>query len=180
MNNVYIGKSSLHGKGLFASRDIKKGQTIFIVKGRVIERLITDNKKALKANWNWFGFGKNKWIETRSDYSNYFNHSCNPNTVVSGRVRIVALYDIKMNDEITFDYSTNEADIFWSIKCHCGNKNCRKTIKSIQFLPEDTYNKYLPFIPLYFQSVFRNFKVSNFSSRNKFIEKWVLFLKSNK
>ena len=43
---IYTGKSKLHGKGLFTSRNIKKGETVFIIKGKEVNFIITNNKKA--------------------------------------------------------------------------------------------------------------------------------------
>ena len=139
---IYIGKSKLHGKGLFASRNIKRGEVIFFVKGKKIKFFITDEKRAKVAGLNWVGVGKNEWINPEKEYSVYFNHSCNPNSAIKGRVTVVALRNIEKEEEITFDYSTTEGDIFWSMKCHCEEPNCRKTIRSIQFLPLKVFKKY--------------------------------------
>ena len=74
---VYIGKSKLHGKGLFASKDIKKGEIIFNIKGKKVNFLINDKKAAKIAGFNWIGIGRNSWIDP-IDLGLYFNHSCNP------------------------------------------------------------------------------------------------------
>ena len=39
---IYIEKSKLHGKGIFARRDIKKGETVFVMKGNKIKFLINN------------------------------------------------------------------------------------------------------------------------------------------
>jgi len=137
---IYIGKSKLHGKGLLALKNIKRGEVIFIIKGKKINFLINNKTRAKMAGWNWIGYGKNTWIDP-VNYGFYFNHSCRPNSAVKGKTRVVAIRDIKKNEEITFDYSLSEADIFWHIKCDCGSKNCRKIIRSIQFLPRKIFTK---------------------------------------
>src|SRR3989344_3628683 len=124
---IYIGKSKLHGKGLLASRDIKRGETVFTIKGKKVKFLIDSEKQAKIAGLNWIGWGKNVWIYP-VNYGLYFNHSCNPNSAIKGKVTVVALRNIEKDEEVTFDYSLNEADIFWHIKCNCGSKNCRKII----------------------------------------------------
>lgn len=69
---------------------------------------------------------------------------------------MVALKNIKQKEEITIDYSITEEDTFWTLhkQCNCESKKCRKNIRSIQFLPEKTFNSYLPYIPKYFQKVY--------------------------
>ena len=82
------------------------------------------------------------------------NHSCNPNTGIKGKVRFYAIKNIYKDEEITFDYSTSEVDIYWSMRCKCGANNCRGIIRSIQFLPETTFKRYLPYIPSNFQDIY--------------------------
>ena len=174
--NIYIGKSKLHGKGLFASKDIKKGEILFRIKGRKLNFLINNKKKAQMAGWNWIGIGKNKWIDPEG-FGLYINHSCDPNSAILGTVTVVAMSNIKKDEEITSDYSLSEADIFWNIKCTCGSKNCRKIIKSIQFLPQNIFKKYITYIPDYFKRIFKKFNASNFNNYKNLELEWVSFIK---
>lgn len=179
MPKIYIKNSKLHGKGLFVNKDIKKGEIIFIIKGKKINFLINNKAQAQKAGFNWFGYDKNTWIDVHDSFCDYFNHSCNANTAIKGHVTIVALKDLKKDTEITFDYSLNEADIFWDIKCNCGSGNCRREVRSIQFLPNETYNKNKDHIPKYFKKVYENFSASLFKTDIELRNKWVNFITSN-
>lgn len=175
---IYIGKSKLHGKGLFAAQDIKKGEIVFIIKGKKVNFLIDSEKSAKIAGLNWVGIGKNEWIDP-INHCVYFNHSCDPNTAIKGKVTVVALRDIKKGEEITFDYSLNESDIFWHIKCNCGSKNCRKIIKSIQFLPQKNFERYIYRIPKYYRWVFSKFNSANFRNFKELKGAWLNFIKNN-
>lgn len=150
--NFEIRKSGIHGKGMFATKNFKKGDTVFIFKGKIYKRINKDLKDTF-ANPDSIGIDKNTWIDPEGDF-HYINHSCNPNLGIKGRVTYCALKNINKGDELSFDYSINEADPNWSMKCQCGAKNCRKIIKSIKFLPKKTYQQYLPFIPTYFSKVY--------------------------
>ena len=66
------------------------------------------------------------------------NHSCEPNCVIMGRTRIVALRRIEAGEEVTFDYSTNVGWDGFSMRCRCGTKGCRKVVRSYAFLPDET------------------------------------------
>ena len=175
---IHISKRRLHGKGLFAIKDIKKGEVVFIIKGKEINFLIDSKKSARAAGLNWVGVGKNRWVDP-INHCVYFNHSCNPNTAIKGTVTVVATRNIKKDEEVTFDYSLNESDIFWSIKCNCGSHNCRRIIKSIQFLPKKSYNKYLKNIPAYYRYIFERFNISNFRNNKDFKNAWLDFIKKN-
>lgn len=165
----------MHGKGIFAKRDIQKGEIVFLVKGRKIKFLIDSEKQAKIAGLNWVGMGKNEWIDP-TKYCVYFNHSCNPNSEIKGKVTVLALRNIKKGEEVTFDYSLSEADIFWHIRCHCNNKNCRKIIRSIQFLPRKIFNQDISSIPKYFQYIYKKFNASSFSNKQELQKKWIGFI----
>ena len=83
----------------------------------------------------------------------FLNHSCEPVAGMKG-LTLIALRDIKEGDEITIDYSIQEGDHLWEMKCDCKSNNCRCTVRSVQFLPEKTFKKYLPYIPAYFKKVY--------------------------
>jgi len=170
-----VGKSKLHGRGVIAIKDIRKGEKVFTIKGRKVKFLIDSQKKADAITYNLIGIGKNTWIDPNS-FGRYYNHSCDPN---SGIVRktAVATKNIKKSEEITADYSLSEADIFWHFRCNCGSKNCRKVIRSIQFLPKKIFNKYKRYVPKYFQQVFWNFNAAKFKNPKDLRFAWVGFIK---
>lgn len=176
----YVKESKLHGKGLFASKDIKKKETIFLIKGQEVNFLITDKKYADKIDFDIFGIAKNRWIDPKNNSWLYFNHSCNPDTGIKGRVTIVAIRDIKKDEELTFDYSLNEADIFWNFKCNCEGKDCRKVIKSIQFLPREVFKKNKFYIPKYYEMVYNKYNHTNFNNEKELENAWIDFLKNKK
>jgi uncharacterized protein len=152
MKKIYVGKSTISGKGLFAGESIKKGEMVFIMKGKIL-KINSRNKKRIIALPNPVGIDKDMWIDPAEPYVN-LNHSCNPNMGVKGKVTFIALRKIKKGEEVTFDYSISE-DSSWEMKCNCGSKNCRKIIRSIRYLPKECYNKYMPYIPSYFQMFYR-------------------------
>ncbi|HAI74299.1 MAG TPA: hypothetical protein DCS28_02790 [Candidatus Moranbacteria bacterium] len=150
MVKFFVGDSKIHGRGVFASEDIQKGKTVFILKGkRSVLRLKTD----ILSTPNMVGLEKNIWIDPEFPI-NYLNHSCNPNLGMRGKVLFVAIRNIKKGEEFNFDYSISE-DSEWEMRCYCGHANCRKIICGIKSLPESIYRKYLPYIPRYFQKVYQ-------------------------
>lgn len=145
-------KSLIHGRGIFSAKDIKRGEVICVIKGTKFFKVNKNVKDAL-SHPDWVGFKMNNWVDPAVPFK-YLNHSCIPNSAVKGKVTLVALRDIKKGEEVTIDYSIIEADFRWHMKCHCGNKNCRGVIKSIQWLPREVYNSYCPYISKDFQRVY--------------------------
>lgn len=143
--------------GLFARRDLRKGEVIFVCKG-TLRNLIIKTKADSEKYPNAIGVKRNYWLDPHPDNPlPYLNHSCEPNAGVKGSVTIVARKNIKQGEHVTIDYSTTECDERWTLDAHCkcGSNNCRGVIKSIQSLPKITYNKYLPYIGKAFQREYR-------------------------
>lgn len=150
---ITIKRSKIHGLGIVTNENIKKGEVIFLIKGEKKFREIKNTKTSLYGK-NWIGIGKNLWIDPNVGHGRYLNHSCNPSASITGKVKVVALRDLGQGEEITIDYSLVEGDHRWYMHCECGSKNCRKVIKSINFLPEEVFRKYMPFVPTYFKKIY--------------------------
>src|SRR5690606_24955361 len=121
----YVADSKIAGKGVFTKKAFKKGETIFIIKGKT-RKLIVKSPKDSALGPNWVGVGKDLWIDVTDNISKYVNHSCDPNLGIKGKVTFVALKDIKKNEEITFDYSITEEDRYWKMKNTEKLKNKKK------------------------------------------------------
>lgn len=74
-------------------------------------------------------------------FDSFMNHSCDPNTKINyvseNKYEMIAIHEIKENDELTCDYNcldNNYLNIssvpFFEFECKCGSKNCRKIIYS--------------------------------------------------
>ena len=150
MNKVYVKKSGIAGKGVFAKQNIKRGKIIFRIKGEVVKK--DSYGPNYKFGPRWIAIGNCVWINTKRNSPCWFiNHSCQPNAGLKSRKTIAAMRNIKKDEEITIDYSTTEDDPYWKMKCGCEEKNCRKIIRSVRFLNKKLFRKYKPFIPKWLQ-----------------------------
>lgn len=156
MKHIYIATSKIAGMGVMIGEPAKKGDLIRYIKGD-IKFKINKNKKDALDNPNWVGIAENQWIDPQKPYK-FLNHSCNPTAGIKGKVAIIALRDLKEGEEITIDYSTIEADERWEMSCSCGHSVCRKNIRSIQHLPKKVFDKYMPYVPRYFQKLYARAK----------------------
>jgi len=151
---VEVRKTGNIGFGLFAKKSIERGEIIFICKGLPRRRADVPSVSHSKSVNNWIGVGHDSWVAP-FDWNplRYLNHSCDPNASIKGRVTIVALKHINKDEPITIDYSLTEEDVNWKMNCLCGEKGCRKVIRSVQFLPENVFKKYI-YVPNYFKKVY--------------------------
>lgn len=153
MKNIRIDASHIHGRGVFADEDIKKGDRIQYINGARMKK-VTKSANDSKSIDHWIGVGRFSWINTEGTPFRYINHSCEPNAAIAGTKTVVALEDIPKDTEITIDYSMTDADPHWSIDCHCGTSTCRKEIRAIYTVPNEVFKRHMPYIPRYFQRLY--------------------------
>lgn len=162
--NIYVKESQIEGKGVFSKKDFKKGDVVFIMKGKV-HKLKPNQIEKVDEHPNWVGIDRRTWIDPKGKFQ-YINHSCNPNMGIKGKVTFVALKNIKKNEELTFDYSITEEDLNWKMENFekISTKKYRKFIGPIQSIPLAVYKSYLPYIPKYFQKMYN--KHNKLKSKN--------------
>ena len=124
------GDAGPKGKGAFAARPIPASTRIAAYRGE--PRWIWDIPEEL---WPYaFQVDYDRYVVPRKDSVGWFlNHSCDPNCLVAG-LSIVTGRNIAKGEELTFDYSS---DVDWpgfAMKCRCGARTCRGTVKAYRFL----------------------------------------------
>mgnify|MGYP001568432583 CR=1 FL=1 len=153
MKHIYVCTSGIEGLGINIGENAKKGDLISYIKGD-IKFKVNKNKRDALSNPNWVGIERDHWIDPDKPYK-FLNHSCNPSVGIKGKVSLIALRDMKEGEEVTIDYSTIEGDPRWEMKCLCRESNCRKIIRSIHFIPEGQFKKYLPYVSTYFKKLYQ-------------------------
>lgn len=100
--NIYVASSSVHGKGVFAARDIKKGEVLGRYETRKTKLTAEENPFVVEmydddGNLSHHLLGINSW--------KYINHSKNPNMdMIGDELTMVALRDIEEDEELTWYY----------------------------------------------------------------------------
>jgi len=149
-------RKSKIGKGLFAIKEIHKGELIIdfthapgkLVTTKEADRLYEKgNDYMIQVDENIFFAASNK---REIEDSDFINHSCNPNSGIKVSLKIVAMRDIKRGEEITMDYAMCESSEF-SIKCLCGSPRCRKVITGNDWKEKELQRKYKGYFSYYLQ-----------------------------
>lgn len=130
-SKVEIRQSPIQGKGMFAKKFIKAGETVIIWGGNYVSKeeaiKIKNQGKKLVTQ-----LGKNLYtVEERGDDPTYFiNHSCDPNTWMKDSFTFIARRAIQSGEELTADYILWGADEDYIAKwnCNCQSPLCRKKI----------------------------------------------------
>ena len=89
----------------------------------------------------------------------FFNHSCTPNLGIQGQIILVAMRDINLGEELTFDYATIEIqdkDNVKPFKCNCGSKNCRNIITRDDWKRKDLQKRYKGYFNWFIEEKLKN------------------------
>lgn len=101
--NTYIDTSQIHGLGLFAKIELKKGDILGLLDGQIVDWEL-QTKYSLSYEWNAISDNKLLVRPYRTKYS-YINHSRQPNLLILyNPIRVVADEDIPKNTELSLDY----------------------------------------------------------------------------
>ena len=139
---IEVRRSKIQGRGVFATRRIRKGQRIVEYAG---ERVTPDEGERRYVEGDMsrhhtflFTLDENTVIDggRRGNISRFINHSCDPNAeaiIEDDRIFIYAKRNIQPGTEILYDYQyerypehTKEDEDFYA--CRCGSASCRGTI----------------------------------------------------
>ncbi len=113
---VRLKPSRIHGVGVFAIRNIKKGTDLFPFGDR--EKILWIDKKRIsrlrgeaRHLYDYFGIRMGDKLGVPVNFSQiiipwYMNHSFHPNTYVDQDYRAIASRNIKKGEELTLDYTT--------------------------------------------------------------------------
>jgi len=129
-----VAGSGIHGEGVFARRDIRKGEPVLECGGRLV------SGDELPPGMRAMQLGDDAYLveepgNPRAD--DYLNHSCEPNIgFLAGDCVLYALREIGSGEELLFDYSTTMGERGWSLPCRCGTPSCRGEIRSFWDLDE--------------------------------------------
>jgi SET domain-containing protein len=141
-----VRPSPIHGKGLFATHAIAKGEIVAAKGGHVL------TKQAWTALEPDLGpadiqVSDDLFIapvtQTQRDGSMlYTNHSCDPNLVIQGQIVLVAMRDIAPGEELTIDCWATTDDGTHEMECRCGSAHCRGTVTGKDWMKPELQAKY--------------------------------------
>ncbi|HEY9064610.1 MAG TPA: SET domain-containing protein-lysine N-methyltransferase [Burkholderiaceae bacterium] len=140
---IRIGRSSVHGEGVFATRDLAEGERIGVYEGRRYSA-----REVRRRDWDHgltyvFGLSDGSVIDaaTGGNATRHLNHSCAPNCVAyeergAGGKAVIAFYAlraIRSGEELFLDYSleVDEPEEPGKFACACGAAACRGTMLAV-------------------------------------------------
>ncbi len=138
------------GSGSFVVEKITKGEVIasfggFVIGQKDLEEYSTDRvARSLQLDEeNYLLSGP---IPEAGDM---INHSCEPNCGALGTSSVIAMRDIEVSEELTFDYAMTDSSEYDEFKCVCGKENCRGKITGKDWQDPILQSKYKNYFSSY-------------------------------
>ena len=142
---LVLRRSRIHGPGVYARKDIKKGTRLIQYTGEIISNAEADRRyddESMSSHHTFLFILNSRWCVDAARGGNiarFINHKCDPNCVawIEGReIWIDALKDIRKGEELGYEYEydflpgyTVEDLEFYG--CRCGSPKCRGTIVDV-------------------------------------------------
>ena len=135
-------QSPIHGRGVFAARTIRKGETIIEYRGKrtsyedACEGPDSDPDNPYHTFLFSLDDGRVIDASVRGNAARWINHACDPNCEADDdgqRVFIKALRKITPGEELFYDYGLIIEERYTpalkkQFACHCGSPKCRGTM----------------------------------------------------
>jgi hypothetical protein len=96
---------------------------------------------------------ENQYLVSLSDCEppDYVNHSCEPNSGLSGQITLVAMRDIRPGEEITYDYAMSDGSPYDEFVCSCGSPQCRGRVSGDDWQRAELWRRYAGYFSPYLQ-----------------------------
>ena len=139
---IWVHASAVHGKGVFATRQLAAGERVIEYVGEVISMAQAiarhPHDPSNPDHTFYFHLDDGRVIDALhgGNDSKWINHSCRPNCVPDedrGRIFILTCRPVFKGEELTFDYGlVSDEPVSEALKaryaCRCGAKKCRGTM----------------------------------------------------
>jgi hypothetical protein len=148
-----VRESKIHGRGLFATADIAKGEIVAVKGGHIVDRKSLRERITPVLGPVEIQIDDNLFIapltnEERELSMLYLNHSCDPNLGMRGEITFIAIRDIRAGQELTHDWAMTDDDDY-SVECNCGAPVCRKTLTGKDWQRVDLQKRYAGYFSAY-------------------------------
>lgn len=88
---------------------------------------------------------------TDCEPADYVNHSCAPNSGLSGQIALVAMREIAAGEEITYDYAMSDGSNYDEFPCGCGSMHCRGHVSGEDWRRAELWERYDGYFSPYLQ-----------------------------
>ena len=145
---LYLGETPARGLGVFTAKAFAAGDIVLIDEDGDYYQDVMTYEELCRHGHSLditLQVGRDAFKLPTGSPEDFTNHSCEPNTGIrltpKGTI-IVALRDIAVHEELTYDYSTYLDNPYESMRCLCGAPGCRGVVGNFNDLPAGLRQRY--------------------------------------
>jgi hypothetical protein len=138
-------KADGNGNGIYSLEYIHKGELAAVFGGVVYEWDAFIHLPELEQSLCIQVEDRHFLVPRPIGEGDYVNHSCNPNAGLSGQIGLVAMRDIKIGEEVCFDYAMSDTMPYDEFNCGCGSVNCRGKVGGNDWQKPELQKRYAGF-----------------------------------
>src|SRR3990172_6058498 len=135
-------KADGSGNGIFALEPLKKGELAAVFGGVVYEWDAFIHLPDIERSSCLQVEDRHFLVPRPIGEGDYVNHSCNPNAGLSGQIGLVAMRNIKIGEEVCFDYAMSDTMPYDEFDCGCGDAGCRGSISGDDWQRPELQKRY--------------------------------------
>ena len=123
------GPAGNKGWGSYLLQPVAQGETVAVFGGWVIDRVTLSTMSADRQARS-IQVDEDLYLVSGDDREpgDMLNHSCEPNCGLQGSQILVAMRDLEVGEELTFDYAMCDASDYDEFTCLCGQVTCRGVV----------------------------------------------------
>jgi hypothetical protein len=130
---VRVAASPIHGRGLVAARDLRKGEEAFRFEGPLVPwDRVTHRGVQVWRDW---------YVEPAAP-GRHINHACAPTCEVTAGLAVRTRGPLTAGEELTIDYASVVLWEPWRMACACSAPACRGQVHAWGKLPEAVRARY--------------------------------------
>ncbi|MCA9642567.1 MAG: SET domain-containing protein [Polyangiaceae bacterium] len=128
-------------RGVFAAEAFEAGELVAVWGGKIM------HQSQLGRLGSWL----NRSVQIEDELylvsnvegpSDWINHSCDPNTWLSGQIALVASRKIYPGEQICYDYATTDGSNYDEFDCQCGAVTCRHHVSGDDWRRAELQDRY--------------------------------------
>jgi hypothetical protein len=146
---LVVRPSRIAGDGLFAITDLKEGDLVLRLGGRLVstaelDALISEADASVDGVYvdSITVFDDAHLVLPSGTLAHFANHSCDPSMWHDGAYDVRTRHDVPAGEELTIDYGTNSGAPGFEMACTCGARGCRGRVSSDDWMIPELQRRY--------------------------------------
>ena len=143
------------GFGSFAVAPIPAGTIVACFGGALMDRATFDTMPEQR-RWRSIQIDEDRFLlgPEEREPGDAVNHSCDPSCGMGGAAQVVAMRDIAVGEELTFDYAMADGSDYDEFECACGSAQCRGRVTGNDWSLPELRHRYAGYFSPYLERRF--------------------------